>query len=69
MDGCVAGAGVSTGIPESTLGWGVAAGNVATEGLVGTAMASAGCNALGAEAESQQNHMDIFYNMQALTIE
>ena len=51
--GAVTGAGVSTGSPESTIDCGVAASDVATAGRVGTAMASAGCKALGARAVGQ----------------
>jgi len=51
--GPVVGAKVSTGSLESTPDCGVAAGDVATAGNVGTAMASAGCKAFGAGALGQ----------------
>jgi hypothetical protein len=46
-------AGVWAGIPESTVDLGVAAGDVVGECNVGTAIASAGCNALGANGINQ----------------
>jgi hypothetical protein len=54
----IAGADVWTGNPESTVDLGVAAGDVVAECNVGVAIASAGCNALGANAADQQCHLD-----------
>lgn len=53
------GAEVSIGSSGSTLDSGVAAGAVKVDGIVGTAIASAGCNALGADVnvnKQRDNH-------------
>jgi hypothetical protein len=65
----VAGADVWDGNPESTVDLGVAAGVVVAECNVGTAIASAGCNALGANAVDQQCHLEYHSDTHALTIE
>jgi hypothetical protein len=65
----VGGADVWAGNPESTVDLGVAVGDVVAECNVGTAMASAGCNALGANAVDQQCHIEDSSDMHVLTIE